>query len=174
MRLKQFFSVLLMLLTVNITAVWGEEITWSFKTLQVTSGTQNGITWETGKTGTATATACNSTNGLVLYGVSSGGGYFQTTTAIAGTITNVNIVSTAKKNTPKYTIYCSSNGTDWTSIEAGITAGTKDKAIDGSYTYLKIANTTAATAQLGVTSITITYTPSGSEESAVKSLPVLG
>lgn len=173
MRLKQFFSVLLMLLTVNITAVWGEEITWSFKTLQVTSGTQNGITWETGKTGTATATACNSTNGLVLYGVSSGGGYFQTTTAIAGTITNVNIVSTAKKNTPKYTIYCSSNGTDWTSIEAGITAGTKDKAIDGSYTYLKIANTTAATAQLGVTSITITYTPSGSEESAGSMTPNL-
>ena len=161
-KLKLFFACLLMAV-LSIGQVWAVDptISWDFKTLQTTSGTQSGITWETGKTGSATATACNGTNGLVLYGVASGGGYFQTTSAISGTITNVNIVSTAKKNTPKYTVYCSTDGSTWDEIAASQTAGTKDHAVTGSYTYVKVANTTAATAQLGVASITVTYTPSG-------------
>ena len=96
---------MLMLLAISIPSAWAAEVSWAFKTLQATSGTQSGITWETGKTGSATATACTSTNGLVLYGVASGGGYFQTTSAFGGAITNVNIESTNKKNTPKYTGY---------------------------------------------------------------------
>lgn len=161
-KLKLLFACLLMTV-LGIGQLWAADatITWSFKTLQTTSGTQDGVTWETGKTGSATATACNSSNGLVLYGVTSGGGYFQTTSAIGGTITNVNIVSTAKKNTPKYTVYCSTDGSTWDEITSNQTAGTKDHAVTGSYTYVKVANTTAATAQLAVTSITVTYTTSG-------------
>ncbi len=161
-KLKLIFACLLTAI-LSIGQMWAVDptISWDFKTLQTTSGTQSGITWETGKTGSATATACNGTNGLVLYGVASGGGYFQTTSAISGTITNVNIVSTAKKNTPKYTVYCSTDGSTWDEIAAAQTAGTKDHAVTGSYTYVKVANTTAATAQLGVASITVTYTPSG-------------
>lgn len=161
-KLKLLFACLLMAV-LGIGQMWAADatITWSFKTLQTTSGTQDGVTWETGKTGSATATACNSSNGLVLYGVTSGGGYFQTTSAIGGTITNVNIVSTAKKNTPKYTVYCSTDGSTWDEITSNQTAGTKDHAVTGSYTYVKVANTTAATAQLAVTSITVTYTTSG-------------
>lgn len=167
-KLKLFFACLLMTL-LSIGQVWATDptISWAFKTLQTTSGTQDGITWETGKTGTATATACNSSNGLVLYGVSSGGGFFQTTSAISGTITNVNIVSTAKKNTPKYTVYCSADGSNWTAIASEQTAGTKDHPVTGSYTYVKVANTTAATAQLGVTSITVTYAGSSDPEVSV-------
>ena len=152
---------MLMLLAISIPSAWAAEVSWAFKTLQATSGTQSGIAWETGKTGSATATACNSTNGLVLYGVASGGGYFQTTSAFGGAITNVNIESTNKKNTPQYTVYCSTDGLNWTEIATGQTAGTKDHAVTGSYTYVKVANTTAATAQLGVTSITVTYTAGG-------------
>ena len=169
MRKLKLFLSLLMLMCFSVGNAWATDptIEWAFKTLQTTSGTQDGITWETGRTGSATATACTASNGLVLYGVSSGGGYFQTTSAISGTITNVNIVSTAKKNTPKYTIYCSANGSDWEEIESDIAAGTKDKAITGSYSYLKIANTTAATAQLAVTSITISYSAGGTDQTAV-------
>ncbi len=143
----------------SIGQMWATDptISWAFKTLATTSGTQDGITWETGKTGSATATACNSTNGLVLYGVATGGGYFQTTSAISGTITNVNIVSSNKKNTPKYTVYCSADGSNWTAIASNQTAGTKDHLVTGSYTYVKVSNTTGATAQLAVTSITVTY-----------------
>lgn len=161
--MKRFYFILSLLISFSIGQMWGADptISWAFKTLQTTSGTQDGITWETGKTGSATATVCNSSNGLVLYGVSSGGGYFQTTSAISGTITNVNVVSTAKKNTPKYTVYCSADGSNWTEIASDQFAGTKDHAVTGSYTYVKLANTTAATAQLAVTSITVTYTPSG-------------
>ena len=160
----------------SIGQVWADDptISWDFKTLQTTSGTQSGITWETGKTGSATATACNSTNGLVLYGVSSGGGYFQTTSAINGTITNVNIVSANKKNTPKYTVYCSTDGSTWDEIAAAQTAGTKDHAVTGSYTYVKVANTTAATAQLGVASITVTYTPSGGGTKTLTGVTISG
>ena len=154
---------MLMLLAISISSAWAAEVSWAFKTLQATSGTQSGIAWETGKTGSATATACTSTNGLVLYGVASGGGYFQTTSAFGGAITNVNIESTNKKNTPKYTVYCSTDGSNWTEIATDQTAGTKDHAVTGSYTYVKVANTTAATAQLGVTSITVTYTAGGGE-----------
>ena len=161
MRKLKLFSVLLLLI-IGVGQAWaGEETaTWNFKDLQVTSGTQDGISWVTGKTGSASATICNSTNGLVLY-YNNGGGYFNTSSATSGAITHVNIVSTAKKNTPKYTIYGSANGTDWTEIENNIGAGTKDSDISGSYTYLKIANTTGSAAQLGVTSITITYSGSG-------------
>lgn len=161
-NLKTIFACLLMAV-LSIGQVWAVDptISWDFKTLQTTSGTQSGITWETGKTGSANATTCNGTNGLVLYGVTSGGGYFQTTSAISGTITNVNIVSANKKNTPKYTVYCSTDGSTWDKIATDQTAGTKDHAVTGSYTYVKVANTTAATAQLGVASITVTYTPSG-------------
>jgi hypothetical protein len=182
-RLKLFFACLLMAV-LSIGQVWAVDptISWDFKTLQATSGTQSGITWETGKTGSANATVCNGTNGLVLYGVASGGGYFQTTSAISGTITNVNIVSTAKKNTPKYTVYCSTDGSTWDEIATAQTAGTKDHAVTGSYTYVKVANTTAATAQLGVASITVTYTPSGSstqptvsaDPEEVEDVPVAG
>lgn len=142
--------------------MWGADptISWAFKTLQTTSGTQDGITWETGKTGSASATICNSTKGMVLYGVSSGGGYFQTTSAIEGVITNITLVTTTQKNTPKYTVYGSTDGSNWTSIKGNIGAGTESIDTDDEYTYLKVANTTAATAQLGVTSITVTYTPS--------------
>ena len=161
-HLKLFFACLLMAV-LSIGQMWATDptISWAFKTLATTSGTQDGITWETGKTGSASATACNSTNGLVLYGVTSGGGYFQTTSAISGTITNVNIVSSNKKNIPKYTVYCSADGSNWTAIASDQTAGTKDHAVTGSYTYVKVANTTGATAQLAVTSITVTYTAGG-------------
>ena len=161
MKNYSFFISLLILLAISIPSAWAAQVNWAFTTLQATSGTQSGISWETGQTGSATATACNSTNGLVLYGVASGGGYFQTTSAFGGAITNVNIESTNKKNTPKYTVYCSTDGLNWTEIAIDQTAGTNDHAVTGSYTYVKVANTTAATAQLGVTSITVTYTAGG-------------
>ncbi len=161
MKNHSFFISLLILLAISIPSAWAAQVSWAFTTLQATSGTQSGIAWKTGQTGSATATACNSTNGLVLYGVASGGGYFQTTSAFGGAITNVNIESTNKKNTPKYTVYCSTDGLNWTEIAIGQTAGINDHAVTGSYTYVKVANTTAATAQLGVTSITVTYTAGG-------------
>ena len=161
-HLKLFFALFAML-ALGVGNAWGEEVTFNFKTIAQTSGTTGGISWETGKTGSASTTLCNSTNGLVLYGVTSGGGYFQTTSPTSGAITNVSITSSAKKNTPKYTIYGSTDGSTWTSIESGITAGTNDHAITGAYTYFKIANTTAATAQLAITTLTITYETSGGE-----------
>ena len=161
MRKLKLFSMLLLLL-IGVGQVWGADptISWAFKTLQTTSGTQDGITWETGKTGSASATICNSTKGMVLYGVTSGGGYFQTTSAIEGVITNITLVTTTQKYTPKYTVYGSTDGSNWTSIKGNIGAGAESIDTDDEYTYLKVANTTAATAQLGVTSITVTYTPS--------------
>ncbi len=162
---KQFF--VFALLALFSVGAWGadETVTWSFKTLLATDGTQDGISWETGKTGSANATACNATNGLVLYGVTSGGGYFQTTSATSGAITNITLVTTNKKNTPTYTVYGSTDGSTWTMIEEGLGAGTESIDTDDEYTYIKVANTTAATAQLGVTSIEITYTVSGSGSS---------
>ena len=152
--------------------MWGADptISWAFKTLQTTSGTQDGITWETGKTGSASATICNSTKGMVLYGVTSGGGYFQTTSAIEGVITNITLVTTTQKYTPKYTVYGSTDGSNWTSIKGNIGAGAESIDTDDEYTYLKVANTTAATAQLGVTSITVTYTPSSGPNKPTVSL----
>ena len=161
-HLKLFFALFAML-ALGVGNAWAEEVTFNFQTIAQTSSTTGGIEWKTGKTGSATATACNSTNGLVLYGVSSGGGYFQTTSPTSGAITNVSITSSAKKNTPKYTIYGSTDGSTWTSIESDITAGTKNHAITGAYTYFKIANTTAATAQLAITMLTITYETAGGE-----------
>ena len=158
--------LLVMVLSVN---VWGTDVTFDFKKLATaTSGTVDGIGWGTGKTGNATATACNTTNGLVLYGVSGGGGYFNTTSATSGKITGVALVTTAKKNTPTYTAYGSTDGTNWTSIEAGIATGEKNLDLSSaSYTYFKIANTTGATAQLGVSSITITYAGSSKTLSSI-------
>ena len=69
MKKLYFLYSMLMLLAISISSAWAAEVSWAFKTLQATSGTQSGIAWETGKTGSATATACTSTNGLVLYGV---------------------------------------------------------------------------------------------------------
>ncbi|MCQ2328071.1 MAG: Ig-like domain-containing protein [Paludibacteraceae bacterium] len=164
--LKSLILLLVMLMSVN---VWGADVTFDFKALATnTSGTVDGIGWGTGKTGSATATACNATNGLVLYGVSSGGGYFNTTSATSGKITGVALVTTAKKNTPTYTAYGSTDGTNWTSIEAGIATGEKNLDLSSaSYTYFKIENTTGATAQLGVSSIKITYAGSAKTLSSI-------
>lgn len=140
-----------------VSNVFAINVAFDFKSIQATSGTTGSLSWSTGKTGNASNTACNATNGLVLYGVSGGGGYFNTTSPTSSSITQIVVVSTAKKNTPKYTIYGSSDGSTWTSIESGITAGTKTITLSGNYTYIKIANTTNATAQLAITSITITF-----------------
>lgn len=148
-----------------VSNVFAINVAFDFKSIQATSGTTGSLSWSTGKTGNASNTACNATNGLVLYGVSGGGGYFNTTSPTSSSITQIVVVSTAKKNTPKYTIYGSSDGSTWTSIESGITAGTKTITLSGNYTYIKIANTTNATAQLAITSITITF---GSTETTVK------
>ena len=146
--------------------MWADEVSFIFtgtgSNCDATSGTVSGISYETGKTGSASATIYNSTNGLVLYGVSSGGGYFNTTTAINGSITNVAVTTNNKKNSPKYTVYGSTDGSDWTQIGAQTDGGsTVNFETSAGYTYVKIANTTAATAQLGINSIVITYTPSG-------------
>lgn len=165
-HLKLIFACLLMAV-LSIGQVWANDptITWDFVTLQATSGTQDGITWASGKTGSASNTAANTTHGLVLYGVSSGGGYFYTTSAINGSITKIEVLTSKKTNTPKYTVYGSTNGSDWTQIGNQTTGGsTAEFSTDAGYTYLKIANTTAATAQLGLKNLVITYSPSGSEE----------
>lgn len=145
---------------------WGETVSFVFTganaNCYATSGSVSNISFETGKTGSATATAYNVTNGLVLYGVSDGGGYFNTTSKISGSITNISITTNNKKNSPKYTVYGSTTGSSWTQIgnqtDGGSTANFETSA---GYKFIKIANTTGATAQLGVNSIIITYTPSG-------------
>ncbi|MCQ2129317.1 MAG: InlB B-repeat-containing protein [Bacteroidaceae bacterium] len=156
--IKKIFT-LLCLCTLCIGSAWGKTVTFDFKELATaTSGTVDGIGWGTGKTGSASATVCNTTNGLVLYGVSGGGGYFNTTSPTSGNITGVVLVTTAKKNTPKYTAYGSTDGKNWTTIEEGIATGNKNLDLSSaSYTYFKIQNTTGTTAQLGVTSIAITF-----------------
>lgn len=153
----------LMLITLPGKAV-GETISFIFtgenSNCNETSGTVSGINYESGKTGSANACSYNTTNGLVLYGVASGGGYFQTTTAISGSITNISVTTNNKKNSPKYTVYGSTNGSDWTQIGSQTDGGsTENFDTSEGYTYVKIANTTAATAQLGVNSVIITYTP---------------
>jgi hypothetical protein len=167
--MKKTFTILiaaLMLLTmINLPGkAVGETISFIFtgenSNCNETSGTVSGINYESGKTGSANACSYNTTNGLVLYGVASGGGYFQTTTAISGSITNISVTTNNKKNSPKYTVYGSTNGSDWTQIGSQTDGGsTENFDTSAGYTYVKIANTTAATAQLGVNSVIITYTP---------------
>lgn len=167
--MKKTFTILiaaLMLLTmINLPGkAVGETISFIFtgenSNCNETSGTVSGINYESGKTGSASACSYNTTNGLVLYGVASGGGYFQTTTAISGSITNISVTTNNKKNSPKYTVYGSTNGSDWTQIGSQTDGGsTENFDTSAGYTYVKIANTTAATAQLGVNSVIITYTP---------------
>lgn len=145
---------------------WGNSVSFLFTgasaNCDAVSGTVSGISYITGKTGSATATAYNSTYGLVLYGVSSGGGFFNTSTAISGSITNISVTTNNKKNSPKYTVYGSTDGSNWTQIGSQTDGGsTASFDTDAGYTYVKIANTTAATAQLGVNSIIITYTAGG-------------
>lgn len=156
--------LLLCALIVGSGTMWAGEVSFIFTggnaNCNETSGTVSGISYETGKTGSANATAYNTTNGLVLYGVTSGGGYFNTTTATSGSITNIAITTNNKKNSPKYTVYGSTNGSDWTQIGNQTNGGsTANFATTAGYTYVKIANTTGSTAQLGVNSIVITYGP---------------
>lgn len=158
-------SILLLCALVVGTSAWADTVSFIFTgasaNCDAVSGTVSGINYETGKTGSATATAYNTTNGLVLYGVSSGGGFFNTTTELGGSITNIAVTTNNKKNSPKYTVYGSKNGSDWTQIGSQTDGGsTANFATTAGYTYVKIANTTEATAQLGVNSIVITYTPS--------------
>ncbi len=154
--------LLVAVLCAGFTSAWGETVSFIFTgesaNCNAVSGTVSSISYATGKTGSATATAYNSTNGLVLYGVTSGGGYFNTTTAINGSITNISVTTNNKKNSPKYTVYGSTNGSTWTQIGEQTNGGsTESFDTSAGYTYVKIENTTAATAQLGVNSIIITY-----------------
>ena len=160
-KLRALMLVAILCATFTGTA-WGETVSFIFTggsaNCDAVSGTVSGISYATGKTGSATATAYNTTNGLVLYGVTSGGGYFNTTTAINGSITNISVTTNNKKNSPKYTVYGSTNGSTWTQIGEQTNGGsTASFDTSAGYTYVKIENTTAATAQLGVNSIIITY-----------------
>ena len=84
---RWLLALVAMVASVNLMAT---GVTFNFEELATNiSGTVDGIGWGTGKTGSASATVCNSTNGLVLYGVSGGGGYFNTTSATSGKITSV-------------------------------------------------------------------------------------
>ena len=75
----------LFILPMNVS---GETISFIFTgnnaNCNATSGSVSGITYASDKTGSANACGYNTTNGLVLYGVANGGGYFYTTTAING------------------------------------------------------------------------------------------
>ena len=160
-KLRALMLVAILCATFTGTA-WGETVSFIFTggsaNCDAVSGTVSGISYATGKTGSATATAYNTTNGLVLYGVTSGGGYFNTTTAINGSITNISVTTNNKKNSPKYTVYGSTDGSTWTQIGEQKNGGsTESFDTSAGYTYVKIQNTTAATAQLGVNSIIITY-----------------
>ena len=159
-KLKLFFSVL-MLLLMSVGQIWGEKITLTATSLELTgsytSGTEKTVG---GVTFVFTDLMINSSN--IQAKASSGVLYNKT--AIPGNITEIKVThsGTARSTTVCY------GTTAQPTTNSETFSGSKTISVSGSNTYFKITRGSNAAYW---TSVEITYTPSGSNNPTALSVP---